>query len=189
MTRRSLLLALAANRPARILLRSSWQSVNIGDIGHTPGALSLFDKFVPEAEITLWPGGLGHGSRDLLTKGYPRLKIAEGGLGPDGKPDTPALAKAWAEADVYVSGSGSGFPASNHALAFQKATGKPVGVLGVTPIPFPASEAIANPKAARCGSCAKRLCNCRPHISPPISATLSTGPRSSSAATPFRATI
>jgi hypothetical protein len=136
MTRRSLLLALAANRPPRILLRSSWQSVNIGDIGHTPGALSLFDKFFPEAEITLWPGGLGHGSRDLLTKGYPRLKIAEGGLGPDGKPDTPALAKAWAEADVYVSGSGSGFPASNHALAFQKATGKPVGVLGVSTDPI-----------------------------------------------------
>ena len=30
-----------AKRPPRILLRSSWQSVNIGDIGHTPGALSL----------------------------------------------------------------------------------------------------------------------------------------------------
>ena len=58
-------------RPPRILLRSSWQSVNIGDIGHTPGALSLLWKHFPECEITLWPGELGHGSRDLLTKGYP----------------------------------------------------------------------------------------------------------------------
>jgi hypothetical protein len=132
------LFAAAANsgRPPRILLRSSWQSVNIGDIGHTPGALSLLEKHFPEAEVTLWPGNLGHGSRDLLTKGYPRLKIAEGSLGADNKPNNPALAKAWEETDLYLSGSGSGFPASNHAVAFQKATGKPVGVFGVSTDPI-----------------------------------------------------
>lgn len=59
-----------AGRPPRILLRSSWQSVNIGDIGHTPGALSLLWKHFPECEITLWPGELGHGSRELLKRGY-----------------------------------------------------------------------------------------------------------------------
>jgi hypothetical protein len=116
----------------RILLRSSWQSVNIGDIGHTPGALSLLWKHLPGCEITLWPGKLGHGSRELLTRGYPKLKIAEGGVGDDGKPTTPELRRAWEEADLYLSGSGSNFPASNHALAFRRATGKPVGVFGVT---------------------------------------------------------
>lgn len=139
LSRRQLLAALplsAATRPPRILLRSSWQSVNIGDIGHTPGALTLLNKFFPEAEITLWPGSLGHGSRELLTKGYPRLRIAEGTLDKDNKPTTPALAQAWAEADLYLSGSGSGFPASNHAVAFAKATGKPVGVLGVSTDPI-----------------------------------------------------
>ncbi|MDZ4799695.1 MAG: polysaccharide pyruvyl transferase family protein [Bryobacteraceae bacterium] len=125
-----------SGRPPRILLRSSWQSVNIGDIGHTPGALALLWKYIPEAEITLWPGQLGHGSRDLLTKGYPRLKIAEGSLNAEQKPGTPALAKAWEEADLYLSGSGSGFPASNHAVAFQKATNKPVGVFGVSTDPI-----------------------------------------------------
>lgn len=128
--------AFAAGRPPRILLRSSWQSVNIGDIGHTPGALSLIEKHFPEAEVTLWPGQLGHGSRELLTRGYPRLKIAEGTLDAQNKPTTPALAQAWQEADVYLSGSGSGFPASNHAVAFQKATGKPVGVFGVSTDPI-----------------------------------------------------
>ena len=73
--------AAKAGRPPRVLLRSSWQSVNIGDIGHTPGALSLLWKHFPEVEITLWPGNLGHGSRQLLTAGYPRLKIVEGSLG------------------------------------------------------------------------------------------------------------
>ncbi|MES2697164.1 MAG: polysaccharide pyruvyl transferase family protein, partial [Verrucomicrobiota bacterium] len=120
-----------AGRTPRILLRSSWQSVNIGDIGHTPGALSLIEKHFPEAEVTLWPGSLGHGSRELLTKGYPRLKIVEGSL-KDGVPNNPALAKAWEETDLYLSGSGSGFPAADHAVAFQKATGKPVGVFGVS---------------------------------------------------------
>lgn len=123
-----------ARRP-RILLRSSWQSVNIGDVGHTPGALSILARDFPEAEITLWPGKLGHGSRDLLTRGYPELKIAEGTLDAEGRPDTPALAMAWKEADLYLSGSGSGFPASGHAIAFAKATGKPVGVFGVSTDP------------------------------------------------------
>lgn len=127
--------AAKSGRTPRILLRSSWQSVNIGDIGHTPGALSLIGKHFPEAEVTLWPGNLGHGSRDLLTRGYPRLKIAEGSV-KDGKPTTPALTQAWEETDLYLSGSGSGFPASEQAVAFQKATGKPVGVFGVSTDPI-----------------------------------------------------
>lgn len=140
-TRRLLLASAAAqplfagSRPPRILLRSSWQSVNIGDIGHTPGALALIEKYFPEAEITLWPGRLGHGSRDLLTRGFSRLKIAEGSLDQNNKPTTPALEQAWKEVDLYLSGSGSGFPASNHAVAFAKATGKPVGVFGVSTDP------------------------------------------------------
>lgn len=121
-----------AAEPPRILLRSSWQSVNIGDIGHTPGALGLLEKHLPEAEITLWPGQLGHGSRELLLKGFPRLKIAEGSVDSEGKPSTAELAKAWEGADLYLNGSGSGFPGREHAIAFRKATGKPVGVFGVS---------------------------------------------------------
>ena len=130
------LAAAGTGRPPRILLRSSWQSVNIGDIGHTPGALSLLEKYFPQAEVTLWPNELGHGSRELLTKGYPRLKIVESGLGSDGKPATAPLATAWEETDLYVSGSGSGFPAHSHAAAFHRATGKPVGVFGVSSDPI-----------------------------------------------------
>jgi hypothetical protein len=133
--RSSFAAAAKSARPPRILLRSSWQSVNIGDIGHTPGALSLLEKHFPEAEITLWPGELGHGSRDLLMKGFPRLKIVEGSVIVD-KPSTAALTKAWSDADIYLSGSGSGFPASAHAVTFHKVTGKPVGVFGVSTDPI-----------------------------------------------------
>jgi hypothetical protein len=41
-------------RPPRILLRSSWQVVNIGDIAHTPGVLALIEKHLPDAEVRLW---------------------------------------------------------------------------------------------------------------------------------------
>ena len=124
------------DRSPRILLRSSWQSVNIGDVGHTPGALCLLQEHFPEAEITLWPGRLGHGSRELLTKNFPKLKIAEGTLDENNKPTTPELSKAWDESDLYLSGSGSGFPAANHAIAFHRITGKPVGVFGVSTDPI-----------------------------------------------------
>ena len=45
------------DRPPRILLRSSWQCVNIGDIAHTPGVLALLEKHLPEAEVILWASG------------------------------------------------------------------------------------------------------------------------------------
>ena len=125
----------APAKAPKILLRGSWQSVNIGDIGHTPGALSLIGKHFPEAEVTLWPGNLGLGAREMLVKNYPRLKIAEGSLGKDGLPTTKELRHAWDETDLYLSGSGSGFPSANHAVAFRRQTGKPVGVFGVSSDP------------------------------------------------------
>ncbi len=122
--------------PPRILLRGSWQPVNIGDIGHTPGALALLEKHFPEAEVTLWPRQLGDGPREMLTQAYPRLKIAQGEVGSDGAPTTPELAQAWAETDLYLNGSGSGFPGRTDALAFHKATGKKLGVFGVSTDPI-----------------------------------------------------
>lgn len=133
-----------AGRPPRILLRGSWQSVNIGDIGHTPGALNLIETHFPEAEIILWPGTLGHGSREFLLKAFPKLRITEGTtgsdgkptLGADGRPTTPELTAAWEEADIMIHGSGSGFGARAHLAAWHRATGKPYGVFGVSTDPI-----------------------------------------------------
>jgi len=132
-----------SGRAPQVLLRGSWQSVNIGDIGHTPGALTLLEKHFPEAEVTLWTetsrtanDPLGFGARAMLAKGFPRFRIVQGSVGKDGKPTTPELARAWEETDLYLNGSGSGFPAAAHAVAFRKATGKPVGVFGVSNDPI-----------------------------------------------------
>jgi hypothetical protein len=145
-----------SGRPPRILLRSSWQSVNIGDIGHTPGALGLLERFFPEAEITLWPGELGHGARELLVRAFPRLRIVEGSLDAEGRPRSAALTEAWHEADLYLSGSGSGFPAAAHAVAFRRATGKPVGVFGVSNDPISGFGAGRDPEGGTLRSLRER---------------------------------
>ncbi len=41
------------SKPYRILLRSSWQTVNIGDIAHTPGMLALLERYRSDAEVII----------------------------------------------------------------------------------------------------------------------------------------
>jgi hypothetical protein len=123
-------------KKAVILLRNGWQTINIGDIGHTPGALSLIGKYFPDAQVILWANALTPAVRDMLLQGYPGLRIVESGLNGQNQPASADLQKAWADADFYLSGSGSGFPASTHAAAFHKATGKPFGVFGVSTDPI-----------------------------------------------------
>ena len=43
-----------AGRAPSVLLRSSWQSVNIGDIGHTPGTLRVIEEHLPELKVIVW---------------------------------------------------------------------------------------------------------------------------------------
>jgi hypothetical protein len=114
------------------LLRGSWQSVNLGDIAHTPGALQLFARYWPDADVTLWPGSLDFGAREMLVAAFPRLEIAVGGVDRTGRPTTEALARAWASSDLFVHGSGAGFGARRHLEAWHAATRRPYGLFGIT---------------------------------------------------------
>src|SRR5690606_30631634 len=58
-----------------ILLRSSWQVENIGDIGHTPGVLALIEKYLPYVDVRLWPKNVGSGVEEMLMARFPDLKI------------------------------------------------------------------------------------------------------------------
>ena len=51
----------AAARP-RIVLRSSWQTINIGDIGHTPGVLAILERLLQHHRVVAEMDGL---SRDI----------------------------------------------------------------------------------------------------------------------------
>jgi polysaccharide pyruvyl transferase WcaK-like protein len=124
----------AAQKARRILLRSSWQTVNIGDIAHTPGILHLFERHLPEAEIILWSGKLDIGVEPLLRNRFPKLRIARDGnwRNPNPRADDPTLAEAFEQADLLVHGSGSGLGAHADLLRWAEKTGKPYGAYGVS---------------------------------------------------------
>ena len=67
-------------RPPRIVLRSSWQTVNIGDIGHTPGTLRLLEEHLPDAQVTLWAMKLDERVTAMLQARFPRVRILQGKL-------------------------------------------------------------------------------------------------------------
>lgn len=121
-------------RAPRILLRSSWQTVNIGDIAHTPGVLSLLQKHLPEAEVTLWPSNVDNGVEQLLKSEFPRLEIA--------KPRTAALRHAFESCDFLLHGSGASIVAERDLVRWFKETGKPYGIYGIT-FPMKKSSATA----------------------------------------------
>ncbi len=112
-------------RPSKkILLRSSWQTVNIGDIAHTPGMLTLFERHLPEYEVTLWPNSVGNGVEEMLMKRFPKLKIVE--------QSAEAKQAAFDSSDFLLHGSGPGIVGQKSILEWVEKTGKPYGIGGVT---------------------------------------------------------
>ncbi|MBC8125942.1 MAG: polysaccharide pyruvyl transferase family protein [Gloeobacteraceae cyanobacterium ES-bin-144] len=124
--------ATTGKRPRRILLRSSWQTVNIGDIAHTPGVIRLLQEYLPEAEITLWPVNIGYGVEEMLRKNFPKLRIAQGDDYTTGTPETPEVRAAFEDCDLLIHGSGPALLREQSLLAWRKTTGKPYGVYGIT---------------------------------------------------------
>ena len=112
----------AGEGPKRLLLRSSWQTVNIGDIAHTPGMLRLLEEHLPETEVTLWPNRLSDDVEKLLLARFPKLKIAK---------TTEEKVQARKTCDFMLHGSGPGLVGWREMKTWQ-ATGKPYGFGGVT---------------------------------------------------------
>jgi len=106
-----------------ILLRSSWQTVNIGDIGHTPGVLALLEKHLPEVEVRLWPMSVNNGVDEMLQKRFPKVKIVQ---------SEADVALAWKESDFLLHGSGPSLVAARDVARWKEETGKPYGIYGIT---------------------------------------------------------
>ena len=121
----------ADKRAPRILLRSSWQTVNIGDIAHTPGVLALIEKHLPGVEVRLWPSKVDNGVEEMLLARFPKLRLVKG---------PEALKAAFAECDFLLHGSGPSLVAQNDVARWAKETGKPYGVYGIT-LPLQSSTA------------------------------------------------
>lgn len=124
-----------ADRPLKILLRSSWQTVNIGDIAHTPGVLAILERYFPDAEVTLWASGeYSEDVHAMESKRFPMLKkVVKGGVFPDGKkPNSPEVVAALDECDFILHGSGASFVAYWDVSKAVRMTGKPYGIWGIT---------------------------------------------------------
>jgi hypothetical protein len=113
----------AEPRPRRILLRSSWQTINIGDVAHTPGILHLLERHLPNAEVWLCPSRVDGGVSEMLAARFPRVRILD---------RDRDLAEAFAECDFLLHGSGPFLVAAKDVRAWRETTGKPYGVYGIT---------------------------------------------------------
>jgi polysaccharide pyruvyl transferase WcaK-like protein len=121
-----------AARP-HILLRSSWQVVNIGDIAHTPGVLALIERHIPEAEVRLWASGdLSDEVIEMEHRRFPQLRIVKGTIQPDGRASNPELQETIDWSDFLLHGSGPSLVAAKDVAAYEAHTHKPFGVYGIT---------------------------------------------------------
>ncbi|MDF7816662.1 polysaccharide pyruvyl transferase family protein [Runella sp. MFBS21] len=89
-----------------ILLRSSWNDNNIGDIGHTPGTLRLLERHIPEAQIILWHAQPRPVTEALIVKNFPKVKIVHGAFFNQDEGLQGELKTAFEQADVYIHNSG-----------------------------------------------------------------------------------
>jgi hypothetical protein len=130
-------IAAKEGRAPRIILRSSWQTVNIGDIAHTPGVLALLEKHLPQVEVRLWPSKVDNGVEEMLMKRFPKLIILKGA----------EVKQAFEECDFLLHGSGPSLVAEKDVVKWHEATGKPYGIYGIT-LPTTGSTATkATPEA------------------------------------------
>jgi polysaccharide pyruvyl transferase len=115
-----------------VLLRSGWQSENIGDIAHTPGLLRFLQQYLAEADVILWSNAVDRGVEAMLKRHFPKVRIVQGGMAEDGTPNSPTVAAAFEQANFLLHGSGPSVVARQHVEAWRKQTGKPYGIFGVT---------------------------------------------------------
>lgn len=115
--------AASPSRRPRILLRSSWQTENIGDIAHTPGVLRLLEEHLPDAGVQLWAMNTGEGVKEMLEARFPGVRIHQS--------DAEAK-RGFEECDFLLHGSGPSLVARRNVVQWRRDTGKPYGVFGIT---------------------------------------------------------
>ena len=96
----------------------------------------MFEHHFPEARFSVWPVGISDDSRAGLLRMFPEVRIVEGTLDKNGRPDSPELAEAWQSADLLLHGSAPGFKGRGYMRAWREAFDKPYGIFGLTHDPL-----------------------------------------------------
>ena len=119
-------------KPKIILLQSAWDTVNIGDIGHTPGTLRVIEEHLPEVRVVLWAMKLDERVTAMLKARFPKVDILQGSLTGKGEKDE-ALRQAITSCDLFIRNSGMGQDIS--FMQFCQKAGKPYGLFGQSYFP------------------------------------------------------
>ena len=122
----------AADRPRTILLQSSWDTVNIGDIGHTPGTLRIIEQHLPDVRVILWAMKLDERVTALLRARFPKVEIVQGSLTGTTEADEK-LREAIGRADLFIRNSGMG--QDTNFMEYCRKIGKPYGLYGQSYFP------------------------------------------------------
>jgi len=123
----------AANgKPKTIVLQSAWDTVNIGDIGHTPGTLRVIEQNLPEVQVVLWAMKIDQRVTAMLKSRFPKVTILQGSLVKDGESDR-RLQEAVKACDLFIRNSGMGQDLS--FMQFCRKHGKPYGLFGQSYFP------------------------------------------------------
>ncbi len=115
-----------------LLIVSGWQDVNIGDIAHTPGLITLLKQRLPKAKLILWKRSKSEVVEQMLAKHFPDLKVIHGRINSQKEPLSDDLKSAFKEADFFIHGSGPSVVAADYLDAWYQQTKKPFGIFGVT---------------------------------------------------------
>ena len=98
----------AANgKPKTLVLQSAWDTINIGDIGHTPGTLRVIEQHLPEVRVVLWAMKIDARVTAMLNARFPKVEILQGNLFKDGANDK-RLQEAVKGCDLFIRNSGMG---------------------------------------------------------------------------------
>jgi polysaccharide pyruvyl transferase WcaK-like protein len=117
----------ADGSPKRIVLQSAWDTVNIGDIGHTPGTLHILEHHLPELQVTVWAMKLDERVTEMLKRRFPKVTFLQGNvLGSSAKDEE--LQNAIKDCDLYIRNSGMGQDTT--WIKFCRKVGKPYGMYG-----------------------------------------------------------
>ncbi len=122
------------NNDPTFLIVSGWQTVNIGDIAHTPGLLSLIDQYFPNAHYYLWPRDIrDYGVEEMLKKHFPKLQVLK--TNDPGETDismSEEIRTVFEKCNILLHGSGPHVLEEYKLNLWINHTDKPFGVCGVT---------------------------------------------------------
>ncbi len=122
----------ASTKTKTIVLQSAWDTVNIGDIGHTPGTLRVLEQHLPDVRIVVWAMKLDERVTAMLRARFPKVEFLQGSL--TGKTERDVrLQEAIRGCDLFIRNSGMGQDTS--FMEYCRKVGKPYGLFGQSYFP------------------------------------------------------